>query len=101
MFTKEQYKFLSYPLLTVVATWLGLDAQGIAYFITKHMGYDLLINLVVITVISIVLYLLTSVGLLKLQKSKGMYQYMILHNILAVVISMWSIFVVVAWVNVI
>lgn len=101
MFTRQQYKFFSYPLLTVLAIWLGLDAQGLTYFFAKHTGYDLLVTLVVITTISILLFILTSIGLLKLQKSKEIYQYMILHNVVAFCVSMWSIFVVVAWVNVI
>lgn len=82
-----------------LATLLGLKAQYIAYYIGNHIEkISPLYCLTVLTVISIILFLITHLLIYKfIQKQKKFDPYIIINSIVGIYVSSFSLFVMIMW----
>ncbi len=102
MLFKDKYQNLAY-LALVIAIILGVYAQDITYYINKNIiNMPLGLLIIIITIISLLLFIAPSILINKNNKKTGeidkvMKIYMIINVLIAVPVSAFSIFVMIMW----
>lgn len=96
---KHNIAFLS----MIIAIVLGVYAQDITYYINKNViNISLSLCIVIVTLISLLLFIVPSVIQIKSNKDKSetdkiMKIYLVLNAIIGVPISAFSLFVMIMW----
>ncbi|MFC0300444.1 hypothetical protein ACFFIS_06365 [Virgibacillus soli] len=89
--------------ITLLAAYLGWFAQDIAYYFQSHLFYvEPFITLIIVTAISICLFVLAFIiefilYSIKKIKSNMLFALFITNIIAGIFISLWSLFVLVMW----
>ncbi|MGM8215491.1 hypothetical protein ACLIA0_07930 [Bacillaceae bacterium W0354] len=86
----------------IIATWLGIDAQGIAYFLHDLFPQtDTVIILVILTITSVSLFILipTLTFFSKKIVKKMWAYYFVSCFMIGIPTSVWSLFVMLMWMH--
>lgn len=86
----------------LVAIALGVYAQDIAYFLYNYLGIPLLVGLSLITIFSILLFLIPPIMVSEVNKhnkvrKKEINIYLGINTLIGIFISVFSLIVLVAW----
>jgi len=85
-----------------VAIALGVYAQDITYLFYNNLGIPLLVGLSLVTILSILLFVMPPILVSKVNKrnklrKKEIYIYLVINALIGIVISAFSLIVMIAW----